>query len=1100
MQYKAYLIGVQEYQHLPKLQTPLEDIKLIKSALENQPEEGKYVEINLYEDTSKNEIEDLLQKLKNETKEEDAVLFYFAGHGTAVDSEDSIKGYLIPADANRTDVNTFYDMHRFYSQLAQLKCKHLLLVLDCCFAGSFRWSSQNQYRYSDLVLPKVVFQRLYERYVSDPAWQVITSAAYDQKALDVVYENSIGKRNNQTNINSPFAKAFVEAINGKADKAPEDGLITAPELYLYLRASVEGSSIAELGAKFRQTPNIFRLPKKNNDKGEFIFYNPHKKLAIPKGKKENPYKGLSSYHEEDKKYFYGREDAIERLRKTIHKQDITIVTGVSGTGKSSLVRAGLIPILREEKKYKVQEVITINANPVTLLESKPKAKDYDETKENILIIDQYEELLTQCKNPEQLSEFTKKLHELREGEKKKTEQEKQEKTEQKIIRKIDKIILFLKEGYDPKLETTLLPDPEESIERWQESCCNIPSDIKNKIQQQDFTIIVGLSEGNKSKVITELTSSLEEEKKYKIHPVIKPGKSPNEVLISPEENNDFDPEKENIIVIDQYEELFTQCDDVKQREKFLGKLQNAWRSENNHKPQTGKFYKIILIIRADFEPRLEDTILPENKKSVEAWKNARFVIPAFTREELKSVILKPAEQQLLEFKPPEMVEIIIDEVIQHTGALPFLSFTLSELYIKCIEKGGSEFTLTKEAYTEIGGVIRSVTNKADEVYDKSCKKGLEHTFQRILLRMVYKEGEEIAKRRVSIDELQFSEQDKQPVAFIIDALVDARLIIKNDNFIEPSHDALIKSWRKISEWIEGTSKDAQNTNSKKSTLEESYNFLTLRNRLRADVMDKGKLWNNDPRLNLVLAYLKEAKQNERKENIWFNQAEEDFIYKSRKRKRRNTTIRFFILGFFALIALSIGTYLLDADNYTQFDDKYQKGNEDFRAQKYKEAKEKYDDAESFLEKVIISFWVVDKEKVKDFDDKKQEADSLNNSKLEFDKLLAEVDNIIASVDDEKYTVLEKTKTLKVAKDYLDKAKGYKHFSIEYTEKKEQYIATITPVISALQISARSYLDIDDPIAQTSAIKIIQLAKDLDPSQVDDELLEKLDSYKKNENQ
>jgi hypothetical protein len=127
--------------------------------------------------------------------------------------------------------------------LERLPCRHLLLILDCCFAGAFRWSSTR-----DLgALSEVIHRERFDRYIRDPAWQVLTSSAHDQKALDVLSGETIGRRGREPGQNghSPFAAALLRALEGEADLLPRprgDGVITATELYLYLRDQVEAGA------------------------------------------------------------------------------------------------------------------------------------------------------------------------------------------------------------------------------------------------------------------------------------------------------------------------------------------------------------------------------------------------------------------------------------------------------------------------------------------------------------------------------------------------------------------------------------------------------------------------------------------------------------------------------------------------------------------------------------------------------------------------------------------------------------------------------------------------------------------------------------------
>ena len=62
----------------------------------------------------------------------------------------------------------------------------------------------------------------------------------------------------------------------------------------------------------------------------------------------NPYKGLRAFDEGDANDFFGRDSSVDGLLAIVHAQPLTLVVGPSGSGKSSLVRAGLVPRLRAE--------------------------------------------------------------------------------------------------------------------------------------------------------------------------------------------------------------------------------------------------------------------------------------------------------------------------------------------------------------------------------------------------------------------------------------------------------------------------------------------------------------------------------------------------------------------------------------------------------------------------------------------------------------------------------------------------------------------------------------------------------------------------------
>src|SRR5678815_6108416 len=71
-------------------------------------------------------------------------------------------------------------------------------------------------------------------------------------------------------------------------------------------------------------------------------------IAARSGDDDRPYLGLRSYEERDAKRFFGREEQVEELVRMVRRRALTVLFGVSGIGKSSLIQAGLFPVLRAE--------------------------------------------------------------------------------------------------------------------------------------------------------------------------------------------------------------------------------------------------------------------------------------------------------------------------------------------------------------------------------------------------------------------------------------------------------------------------------------------------------------------------------------------------------------------------------------------------------------------------------------------------------------------------------------------------------------------------------------------------------------------------------
>jgi WD40 repeat protein len=214
---------------------------------------------------------------------------------------------------------------------------------------------------------KTISKERYDRFISDRAWQVITSAAEDQKALD----SSARRGKASDGKHSPFAQALFDALRGGAKESADgnkDGIIIATELYCYLRNKVETATEEHYK---RQTPGLCPLKKHQN--GEFIFLLPdfdrdNLENAPRLNPGNNPYRGLQSYDQKHSELFHGRSKLIDKLcaHVTSEEQAFTVILGASGTGKSSLMKAGLLSRLAKDHKYTILEM-RVGDSPLTAL-------------------------------------------------------------------------------------------------------------------------------------------------------------------------------------------------------------------------------------------------------------------------------------------------------------------------------------------------------------------------------------------------------------------------------------------------------------------------------------------------------------------------------------------------------------------------------------------------------------------------------------------------------------------------------------------------------------------------------------------------------------
>jgi WD40 repeat protein len=770
----AVVIGINDYQNgVPRLKTPVNDAQTIAEILKSS--HGFEVELLLNEAATHSTLLNLLQThLPQRLTKEDRLLFYFAGHGIALNGDDGPEGYVIPQDASMGVMSTYLSMAQVNKALLQLPCRHFLGILDCCFAGAFRWSSTRKLMSFE---SGMIHKERFDRFIQDPAWQVITSAASDQLALDAFELKNIQRDRDMQGKHSPFAEAFIEALQGHADAYPPseagkpagDGVITATELYLYLRDRVEPDTEDRA---IRQTPGIF--PLNNHDKGEFIFLSPGHPLNLPPAPpldvSSNPYRGLQAFDEAHKDLFFGRAALTQTLAEFVKGHSLTVVLGASGSGKSSLVKAGVIPRLRQENNWYFLEPFRPGESPLRPL--------------------------------------------------------------------------------------------NQALELFSLQAINV-----NRTESSSAPV-----EGATSIIYT-----------------------PNQILAQWFEGN---PQAHLMIIVDQLEELITLCREEEERKDFLELLANAIAKHPNH-------LHLVLTLRSDFEPQFRNTPLESS------WLSSRFVVPAMSREELRQAIEEPASARVMYFAPQKLVDQLIDEVANMPGALPLLSFALSELYLNYLKRQDNarkqgktiDRAITNIDYETIGGVTRSLTQRAEQEYAFLVRKDsvYEHTIRNIMLRMV-SVGSELARRRVPLSELKFPEPENGRVDKAIKRFEDARLLTPNTDpegqpYIEPAHDVLVLGWQRLSQWKQ---QDLANL-----VLQRELNPTA--NKWKLDKKNKqatGFLWDDDPRLPQLQQLL-------RSENSWLNQAEIEFVEQSSKRKAKNrlilisiVTTLFFILSGAAIFSRS----------------------------------------------------------------------------------------------------------------------------------------------------------------------------------------------------
>ena len=145
-----------------------------------------------------------------------------------------------------------------------------------------------------------------------------------------------------------------------------------------------------------------------------------------------------------------------------------------------------------------------------------------------------------------------------------------------------------------------------------------------------------------------------------------------------------------------------------------------------------------------------------------------------TQDELHRVIEEPAAAKVMRFESEELVDTLVNEVVNMPGALPLLSFALSQMYLNYFKRGGTDRAITKEDYASLRGPSEETENKnellkggvtgvlkvtADRVVDEAGGIYVQ-TARRVLERFVSTEAGQFARRRVP--RWEFEVDDPEP--------------------------------------------------------------------------------------------------------------------------------------------------------------------------------------------------------------------------------------------------------------------------------------------------------------------------------------------------
>jgi hypothetical protein len=251
--------------------------------------------------------------------------------------------------------------------------------------------------------------------------------------------------------------------------------------------------------------------------------------------------------------------------------------------------------------------------------------------------------------------------------------------------------------------------------------------------------------------------------------------------------------KSLVLFVDQFEELYTNVLDAKERRTFTAAL--AGVADDATSP-----IRLVLSLRSDFLDRVS-----EDPAFMADLSQGLVFLSAPGTEGLEEALVAPAELAGYAFETPAIVQDMLQHLASTQGALPLLQFTASRLWDS---RDQGRKLLTQGAYVGMGGVAGALASHADAVLARLPPR-VGPLVRSIFLRLVTSER---TRALVSSEELKELHPDRQELQATIDELVQARLLTVQTGggtaTVEIVHESLLHSWPTLRRWLEENGEDA----------------------------------------------------------------------------------------------------------------------------------------------------------------------------------------------------------------------------------------------------------------------------------------------------
>jgi len=336
----ALVIGISRYDNFRNLDKAATDAAAIVRILQThgsyqvEPLPKRLVEVeNRWELATDKKLtgKDLGQALETflleRAKDQEAVI-YFAGHGFEVPGLGrKKKGYLATSDSTSDGRNTilFSDLNDL---IRESSLSNLVLILDCCHAGSF--------------LERTMLESTLTTFREKKDYYLITACRSSERARE-------GEEH------GVFTAAVLKGL--QRDNADSEGTVTGDRLFDFVQRELRHSGQEPIRTGTGRSITL-------------MSYQPQAKtiaaIADERGEIVCPYQGLQAFTAKQREFFFGRKQIVEAIKQKLEQQPFVPIIGASGSGKSSVVRAGLMAWL-EESSWHILEPIKPGFEPLVTL-------------------------------------------------------------------------------------------------------------------------------------------------------------------------------------------------------------------------------------------------------------------------------------------------------------------------------------------------------------------------------------------------------------------------------------------------------------------------------------------------------------------------------------------------------------------------------------------------------------------------------------------------------------------------------------------------------------------------------------------------------------